>query len=335
MKIDARKLKEVIPKKARRKFINERFYAVPNATGYSLSDYGRLYYGNKKVKPIFKKGIGLYPVYYKINFDDKEEPEDVRIDKLIAMVFRPNEEIYCLVNPKWGESGKWCVKDLYVIKSKEEMVEYIKSKTEGIEANYSGAKEEHRIVNRNEYTRPIALIIAKTYISMKYRAGRWKNYKDVSVSEKWDTCDPFYLWYLENNYYYPEPLELDKDLMTFGTGKIYSPETCCLLPRRLNIFFSSNYGGIGVNITIRKRRKREQVYRVLGKKIHRNYFDALKHTREERAKQIREIVKEEREKGYMPEYLINKMSKWADLTEIGLIQMWEPEIETLMKRGVI
>ena len=53
MKIDASKLKEVNIPKVIRIVPNERFYAVPNAKGYYLSDYGRLFYGNKRQPIIY------------------------------------------------------------------------------------------------------------------------------------------------------------------------------------------------------------------------------------------------------------------------------------------
>ena len=101
MQIDARRLNEVIPKMARRKIKNERFYAVPNAKGYALSDYGRLVYGNKWVPLVRKKNNEIYCDYYRIKFDDNDTKILVRVDKLVAMVFRPNEKIYCLVNLRW------------------------------------------------------------------------------------------------------------------------------------------------------------------------------------------------------------------------------------------
>ena len=71
MKIDASKLKEVNIPKVIRIAPNERFYAVPNAKGYYLSDYGRLFYGNKRQPIIYIKGQGLDLEYYHIKFDNQ------------------------------------------------------------------------------------------------------------------------------------------------------------------------------------------------------------------------------------------------------------------------
>ena len=78
-------------------------------------------------------------------------------------------------------------------------------------------------------------------------------------------------------------------------------------------------------------------YLLNGKKNQKfnDYYDALNHVRQNKANEIRKAVKEEREKGFMPEYLLEKMSKWADLTEMGLIQMWEPDTKALLEEGII
>ena len=344
MQIDARKLNEVIPKMARRKIKNERFYAVPNAKGYALSDYGRLVYGNKWVPLVRKKNNEIYCDYYRIKFDDNDTKILVRVDKLVAMVFRPNEKIYCLVNLRWlngknknRHEGLFKVEKLHVIRNKDELVDYIRSKIEGIEPTYAGAKEDHGFIFRNEYKRPISLVIAKTYISMKYRVGKLKHYEDVKLSDEWASYEPFVKWYLNNNYYYPEPLTLDKDLLHFGTSRIYSPETCCLLPSRINAFFSGSSNKNGIKIEARKKSKGKYSFSVKGEHYNYfpNYYDALQYARKVKAEQIREIVKEEREKGFMPECLLNKMSQWADLAEIGLIKMWEPDVKALIEKGII
>ena len=304
-----------------------------------MSDYGRLYYGSHWQKPVYKYGADLFNEYYEIKFDNLETKCLVRIDKLIAMVFRPDEKIYCLINPHWTDVKiKWKVADLHIIKSKSEMVDYIQSKINGINPTYAGALEQHGFFNRNEYKDGINTKMAKAYFGMLRRAGEYPGYEDVKVCDTWrEGQDKFNDWYLANNYYYPEPLELDKDLIAYGAGKLYSPGTCCLLPSRLNIFFSRTDGKKGVNIWIKKRADGTSLYNVVGKKWKSfdNYLDALKYARKKKARQIRKIVKAERKKGYMPEYLLDKMSKWADLAEMGLIQIWEPDKKVLLEEGII
>lgn len=57
-------------------------------------------------------------------------------------------------------------------------------------------------------------------------------YKDCQVSCEWLNFQNFAKWFTENDYYNPD-YELDKDLLVKG-NKLYSPDTCCLIPKQLN-----------------------------------------------------------------------------------------------------
>lgn len=62
-------------------------------------------------------------------------------------------------------------------------------------------------------------------------------YKDVTVCEEWHNFQNFAEWYEEN--YNPEYMEgwhLDKDILVKG-NKVYSPETCTLVPKEINNLF--------------------------------------------------------------------------------------------------
>ena len=78
MKIDARKLKEVYLPKAKKIANDERFYSVPDADGYSLSDYGRLLYGSKWVPVVYVSGEGIYCEYYNSNFPHQKSAESAQ-----------------------------------------------------------------------------------------------------------------------------------------------------------------------------------------------------------------------------------------------------------------
>ena len=58
-------------------------------------------------------------------------------------------------------------------------------------------------------------------------------YIDCSVDERWHNYQNFAKWYEEN---YVEGFHLDKDILIKG-NKIYSPETCCFVPREINHWF--------------------------------------------------------------------------------------------------
>lgn len=59
-------------------------------------------------------------------------------------------------------------------------------------------------------------------------------YEECSVVEEWHNYQAFAKWYYENNYNVSgENLHIDKDLLYFN-NKIYGPDTCLLVPERIN-----------------------------------------------------------------------------------------------------
>lgn len=74
--------------------------------------------------------------------------------------------------------------------------------------------------------------------SMKARcySTGYPSYEGCTVCDEWMLdYKTFANWFIDNLYNCGyEMLELDKDLFS-GERKIYSPETCCLLPKRINI----------------------------------------------------------------------------------------------------
>ena len=67
-----------------------------------------------------------------------------------------------------------------------------------------------------------------------------KTYKDCSVCNEWLCYENFEKWYNENYYEIDgEDMHLDKDIIIKG-NKVYSPETCCFVPQRINKLFIKN-----------------------------------------------------------------------------------------------
>lgn len=58
-----------------------------------------------------------------------------------------------------------------------------------------------------------------------------KAYENVSVCKEWLTFSNFKRWFDEN---YIDGFAIDKDLLSPSENKIYSPQTCCFLPRIIN-----------------------------------------------------------------------------------------------------
>lgn len=62
------------------------------------------------------------------------------------------------------------------------------------------------------------------------------SYKECSVCEDWHIYSNFRKWFDKN---YIEGYDLDKDILVKG-NKIYSPETCCFVPRSINSLVIKN-----------------------------------------------------------------------------------------------
>lgn len=81
----------------------------------------------------------------------------------------------------------------------------------------------------------------KVWKSMRSRCNGFisqENYKDVSICEEWDIFLNFEKWFSDNIYEFDGILELDKDLFS-KEEKIYSPDTCCFLPKEINTLIAS------------------------------------------------------------------------------------------------
>ena len=65
-------------------------------------------------------------------------------------------------------------------------------------------------------------------------------YKDIQVCSDWLYYENFYEWlHSQENFdkwYYGKRWAVDKDILVKGS-KIYSPETCCLIPQNVNCLF--------------------------------------------------------------------------------------------------
>lgn len=87
----------------------------------------------------------------------------------------------------------------------------------------------------------------KKYGAIKTRCDKTKKYDnihkcydDVTMWQGWiDEPKSFVRWYLENYYEVDgEEMVIDKDLFS-GKSKIYSPDTCCILPQTINVLLTN------------------------------------------------------------------------------------------------
>lgn len=102
---------------------------------------------------------------------------------------------------------------------------------------------------------------------------RYPTYIGCQVDERWRSFMTFREWYLEQD---SKPGDhLDKDFL--GDGKLYSPETCCLIPGWLNMLFTNRGAKRGdwpQGVSSNKRDPKYYAHiRCKGKTIHVGYFD--------------------------------------------------------------
>lgn len=90
-----------------------------------------------------------------------------------------------------------------------------------------------RTVPNNIYTRQE--ILNRWNLMIKRCDLHLNSYEDCDVCDEWRDFDAFEKWFRDNLYGSKDfKLEIDKDLFRKG-NKIYSPDTCCLIPKSLNL----------------------------------------------------------------------------------------------------
>lgn len=73
----------------------------------------------------------------------------------------------------------------------------------------------------------------------EYGLSKNPTYSGVTICDEWRYFTKFKSWVQSQAW---EDLDLDKDILKEG-NKIYSPETCCFVPKFLNIFLKDNKRG--------------------------------------------------------------------------------------------
>jgi hypothetical protein len=71
------------------------------------------------------------------------------------------------------------------------------------------------------------------------KASHAESYKSCIVDEFFHNFQNFATWYMAQPFHTEVGYQVDKDLLLKG-NKVYSPETCCLLPKNLNLSLISN-----------------------------------------------------------------------------------------------
>ena len=150
---------------------------------------------------------------------------------------------------------------------------------------------------------------------IKYRCkvGR-KNYEDCEICEEWEIFENFKKWYMEHYYeVYGCDMEVDKDILIPG-NRIYSPETCMIVPQRINELFRtfSNKYNLPSGIVLLKKDVKNGRYRVTYSGNFLGYFKTIKDAciAHEYAKKgaINEVAKTYKKD--LPQYVYEALINW-------------------------
>ena len=88
--------------------------------------------------------------------------------------------------------------------------------------------------------------------NMKHRNNSY--FHIATVCKEWHNFQVFGDWYEENKYQTDERLHVEKDILV-ARNKIYSPDTCLLVPRAINALFTNKSNNRGLPNGIRKQGK--------------------------------------------------------------------------------
>lgn len=109
--------------------------------------------------------------------------------------------------------------------------------------------ERKKALNRRKNRQSAGVVLTNNFVCDKpsyrvwkdmmrrcYNRGknkRWLAYEGCTVCDEWFIFDVFDEWFTPR---YKEGWHLDKDILLEG-NRVYSPETCCVVPREINEFF--------------------------------------------------------------------------------------------------
>ena len=152
----------------------------------------------------------------------------------------------------------------------------------------------------------------QTWLSMLHRCFdekeklKYPTYKDVTCCNEWLLYENFYEWlHSQENFDKWKTLDksaLDKDIIYKG-NKIYSPDTCCLVPSNVNSLFvknNANRGLLPIGVTLHNNKYRAQLQcenKYIMLKSRETYEEAFKDYKYAKEKWIKQVAQEEYNKG--------------------------------------
>lgn len=143
-------------------------------------------------------------------------------------------------------------------------------------------------------------------------------YIGCSVCESWIYLSSFYNWMMNEAGGYRKGYMVDKDILYKG-NKIYSPETCCLVPNRINCLILNNKssrGNLPIGVCKEKRGFQYRAY-YTGRKGHTIvgfYYDpivAFNAYKQAKEAYIREVATDYYSRGLIADNVYNALMNWT------------------------
>ena len=148
----------------------------------------------------------------------------------------------------------------------------------GIGYGVRGGKWKAYVAGCSKKTATKEYTVWKNMIQRCYSEAYLKRrptYRGCSVTEEWLNFQVFAEW-LTSQDFYLDGYELEKDILKYG-NKVYSPETCTLIPQEINSLVldcKSTRGEFPIGVTWHKKYgKFKSQIRIFDKNIHLGYFD--------------------------------------------------------------
>ena len=154
---------------------------------------------------------------------------------------------------------------------------------------------------------------------------RTRTYQDAVCCDEWIYYENFYEWlHKQDNFdkwYNNEKWHIDKDILVKG-NKIYSPETCCLVPDNVNTLLikcDNSRGkyplGVNYNIAVKKYSARMSKHNEKTKyREHIGYYDtpeqAFKAYKKRKESYIKQVAQDEYDKGNITKPCYEAMMKY-------------------------
>lgn len=160
--------------------------------------------------------------------------------------------------------------------------------------------------------------VAERWKAIIQRVKQHQSYKDVKICKQWldkDTgLQAFSDWAWDAIYEYPSLLEVDKDVLSLGQNKAYSPKTSIFLPKKFNLFMKCcdekksiqiKNSADGTKYIIPKNGKRKRI-------VCDSMEEAEARVLYRKAGMLRDMIDEEIKLGFMPLKVLDALQEWVE-----------------------